>query len=160
MKMNRVILNPFVMLRKNDGFTMIEMLFSLLILMTTSLFVLQIFSIIHTQMGSVDKLHPKEWEVFTMQMKQEVRSSKAQDVMGNKLYLMLSDEQLSSFEQYEDKVRRRVNGMGHEVILQNISKFRVEKDGSVIVINITDKAGTTFSRRFHPFFRNVTKVDE
>ncbi|MBO1000690.1 ComGF family competence protein [Bacillus sp. SD075] len=159
MKTNRVIRNPFVMLRKNDGFTMIEMLFSLMILMTTSLFVLQLFSIIHTQMGPVDKLHPKEWEVFTMQMKQEVRSSKVQDVMGNKLYL-LSGEQLSSFEQYEDKVRRRVNGMGHEVILQNISEFRVEKDGSVIVINITDKAGTTFSRRFHPFFRNVTKVDE
>jgi competence protein ComGF len=147
------------MLRKNDGFTMIELLFSLLILMTTSLFVLQLFSIIHTQMRSVDKLHPKEWEVFTMQMKQEVRSSKAQDVMGNKLYL-LSGEQLSSLEQYEDKVRRRVDGMGHEVILQNISEFRVNKDDSVIVINITDKAGTTFSRRFHPFFRNDTKVDE
>lgn len=147
------------MLRKNDGFTMIELLFSLLILMTTSLFVLQLFSIIHTQMRSVDKLHPKEWEVFTLQMKQEVRSSKAQDVMGNKLYL-LSGEQLSSLEQYEDKVRRRVNGMGHEVILQNISEFRVNKDGSVIVINITDKAGTTFSRRFHPFFRNDTKLDE
>ncbi|CAN7210158.1 competence type IV pilus minor pilin ComGF [Peribacillus frigoritolerans] len=159
MKMKRVIGNPFVMLRKNDGFTMIELLFSLLILMTTSLFVLQLFSIIHTQMRSVDKLHPKEWEVFTMQMKQEVRSSKEQDVMGNKLYL-LSGEQLSSLEQYEDKVRRRVNGMGHEVILQNISEFRVNKDGSVIVINITDKAGTTFSRRFHPFFRNDTKLDE
>ncbi|MFE4812195.1 competence type IV pilus minor pilin ComGF [Peribacillus simplex] len=159
MKMNRVIWNPFVMLRKNDGFTMIEMLFSLMILMTTSLFVLQLFSIIHTQMGSVDKLHPKEWEVFTMQLKQEIRSSKVQDVIGNKLFL-LSGEQLSSFEQYEDKVRRRVNGMGHEVILQNISEFRVEKDGGVIVINITDKAGTAFSRRFHPFIRNVTKVDE
>ncbi|MCP1092682.1 ComGF family competence protein [Bacillaceae bacterium OS4b] len=159
MKMKRVIGNPFVMLQKNDGFTMIELLFSLLILMTTSLFVLQLFSIIHTQMRSVDKLHPKEWEVFTMQMKQEVRSSKVQDVMGNKLYL-LSGEQLSSLEQYEDKVRRRVDGMGHEVILQNISEFRVDKDGSVIVINITDKEGTTFSRRFHPFFRNDTKVDE
>ncbi|MFJ7307014.1 competence type IV pilus minor pilin ComGF [Peribacillus frigoritolerans] len=159
MNMKRVIGNPFVMLRKNDGFTMIELLFSLLILMTTSLFVLQLFSIIHTQMRSVDKLHPKEWEVFTMQMKQEVRSSKAQDVMGNKLYL-LSGEQLSSLEQYEDKVRRRVDGKGHEVILQNISEFRVNKDGSVIVINITDKAGTTFSRRFHPFFRNDTKLDE
>ncbi|MEC0274504.1 MULTISPECIES: competence type IV pilus minor pilin ComGF [Peribacillus] len=159
MNMKRVIGNPFVMLRKNDGFTMIELLFSLLILMTTSLFVLQLFSIIHTQMRSVDKLHPKEWEVFTMQMKQEVRSSKAQDVMGNKLYL-LSGEQLSSLEQYEDKVRRRVDGMGHEVILQNISEFKVNKDGSVIVINITDKAGTTFSRRFHPFFRNGTKLDE
>ncbi|WP_249594820.1 competence type IV pilus minor pilin ComGF [Peribacillus frigoritolerans] len=159
MKMKRVIGNPFVMLRKNDGFTMIELLFSLLILMSTSLLVLQLFSIIHTQMRSVDKLHPKEWEVFTMQMKQEVRSSKTQDVMGNKLYL-LSGEQLSSLEQYEDKVRRRVDGMGHEVILQNISEFRVDKDGSVIVINITDKAGTTFSRRFHPFFRNDTKIDE
>ncbi|MBD8135097.1 ComGF family competence protein [Bacillus sp. CFBP 13597] len=159
MNMKRVNGNPFVMLRKNDGFTMIELLFSLLILMTTSLFVLQLFSIIHTQMRSVDKLHPKEWEVFTMQMKQEVRSSKAQDVMGNKLYL-LSGEQLASLEQYEDKVRRRVDGMGHEVILQNISEFQVNKDGSVIVINITDKAGTTFSRRFHPFFRNDTKIDE
>lgn len=94
-----------------------------------------------------------------MQMKQEVRSSKAQDVMGNKLYL-LSGEQLASLEQYEDKVRRRVDGMGHEVILQNISEFQVNKDGSVIVINITDKTGTTFSRRFHPFFRNDTKIDE
>ncbi|MFJ7936989.1 competence type IV pilus minor pilin ComGF [Peribacillus sp. NPDC096622] len=160
MKMERVNWNPFVMLRKNDGFTMIELLFSLMILMTTTLFVLQLFSIIHTHVGAaVDKLHPKEWEVFTMQMKQDVRSSKAQDVMGNKLYL-LSGEQISSLEQYEDKVRRRVNGMGHEVILHNISEFRVEKHGSVIVINITDKAGTTFSRRFHPFFRNVSKVDE
>ncbi|SNS57813.1 competence protein ComGF [Bacillus sp. OK838] len=159
MKMNLVNMNPFVMLRKNDGFTMIEMLFSLMILMTTSLFVLELFSTIHTQVRSIDKLHPKEWEVFTMQMQQEVRSSIEQDVMGNKLYL-LSGEQLSSIEQYEDKVRRRVNGMGHEVILQNISEFQVEKDGGVIVLNITDKAGTTFSRRFHPFFKNVKKVDE
>ncbi|CAH0176716.1 hypothetical protein SRABI96_01327 [Peribacillus sp. Bi96] len=159
MKMHQVKVNPFVMLRKNDGFTMIEMLFSLMILMTTSLFVLQLFSIIHTQIGSSEKLHPKEWEVFTMQMQQEVRSSKVQDVMGNKLYL-LSGEQLSSIEQYEDMVRRRVNGMGHEVILQNISEFQVKKDGSFIVIHITDKAGTTFSRRFHPFLRNEKKVDE
>ncbi|MGE7759278.1 competence type IV pilus minor pilin ComGF [Peribacillus sp. NPDC097895] len=159
MKMHQVKVNPFVMLRKNDGFTMIEMLFSLMILMTTSLFVLQLFSIIHTQMVANDKLNPKEWEVFTMQMQQEVRSSKVQDVMGNKLYL-LSGEQLSSIEQYEDMVRRRVNGMGHEVILQNILEFEVKKDGNFIVIHITDKAGTTFSRRFHPFLRNEKKVDE
>ncbi|MGG4267457.1 competence type IV pilus minor pilin ComGF [Peribacillus simplex] len=159
MKMNLENMNPFVMLRKNDGFTMVEMLFSLMILMTTSLFVLELFSTIHTQVRSIDKLHPKEWEVFTMQMQQEVRSSKVQDVIENKLYL-LSGEQLSSIEQYEDMVRRRVNSMGHEVILQNISEFQVEKDGGVIILNITDKAGTTFSRRFHPFFNNVKKVDE
>ncbi|MCO0598933.1 ComGF family competence protein [Peribacillus butanolivorans] len=159
MKMKWVNQNPFVMLRKNDGFTIIEMLFSLMILMTTSIFILQLFSIIHTQLESKDKLHPKEWEIFTMQMQQEVRGAKSQDVIENKLYL-LSGDQLSFIEQYEDKLRRRVNGKGHEVILQNISKFKVEKDGNVIVLNITDKAGNTFIRRFHPFFKSETKVDE
>ncbi|PEJ31009.1 hypothetical protein CN689_17080 [Peribacillus butanolivorans] len=159
MKMKWVNQNPFVMLRKNDGFTIIEMLFSLMILMTTSIFILQLFSIIHTQLESKDKLHPKEWEIFTMQMQQEVRGAKSQDVIENKLYL-LSGDQLSFIEQYEEKLRRRVNGKGHEVILQNISKFKVEKDGNVIVLNITDKAGNTVIRRFHPFFKSETKVDE
>ncbi|MFF2286319.1 competence type IV pilus minor pilin ComGF [Peribacillus butanolivorans] len=159
MKMKWVNQNPFVMLRKNDGFTIIEMLFSLMILMTTSIFILQLFSIIHTQLESKDKLHPKEWEIFTMQMQQEVRGAKSQDVIENKLYL-LSGDQLSFIEQYEDKLRRRVNGKGHEVILQNISKFKVEKDGNVIVLNITDKAGNTVIRRFHPFFKSETKVNE
>ncbi|MCK1991485.1 ComGF family competence protein [Peribacillus muralis] len=159
MKMFLEKVNPFVILRQNDGFTMIEMLFSLLILMTISLFVVQLFSIIQTQVGTIDKLHPKEWEVFTMQMHQEVRSSKSQDILGNRLYLLSSD-QLTSIEQYEDKVRRRVDGKGHEVMLQNISKFHVEQDGSVIVLVITDKAGTTFSRSFHPYLRNEKEVDE
>ncbi|MGE7764542.1 competence type IV pilus minor pilin ComGF [Peribacillus sp. NPDC096540] len=159
MKMQSVNQNPFVMLRKNDGFTIIEMLFSLMILMTTSIFILQLFSIIHTQLESKDKLHPKEWEIFTMQMQQEVRGAKSQDVIDNKLYL-LSGDQLSFIEQYEDKLRRRVNGKGHEVILQNISKFQVEKDGNVIVLNITDNAGNTVIRRFHPFFKSESKDDE
>ena len=94
-----------------------------------------------------------------MQMQQEVRGAKSQDVIENKLYL-LSGDQLSFIEQYEDKLRRRVNGKGHEVILQNISKFKVEKDGNVIVLNITDKAGNTVIRRFHPFLKSETKVDE
>lgn len=150
MKMKWVNQNPFVMLRKNDGFTIIEMLFSLMILMTTSIFILQLFSIIHTQLESKDKLHPKEWEIFTMQMQQEVRGAKSQDVIENKLYL-LSGDQLSFIEQYEDKLRRRVNGKGHEVILQNISKFKVEKDGKIIVLNITDKAGNTVIREVSSF---------
>ncbi|AOH55687.1 hypothetical protein ABE28_015105 [Peribacillus muralis] len=159
MKMRQEEVKPFVILRQNDGFTMIEMLFSLLILLIISLFVLQLFSIIQTQVGAIDKLHPKEWEVFTMQMQQEVRSSKFQDVAGNRLYL-LTGEKLSFIEQYEDKVRRRVDGMGHEVILQNISRFKVEKDGGVIILEITDKAGTTFSRSFHPYLKNVQEADE
>ncbi|WP_285768897.1 competence type IV pilus minor pilin ComGF [Peribacillus sp. SI8-4] len=159
MKMRREKMNRFVILRQNDGFTMIEMLFSLLVLMSISLFVVQLFSIIQTQVRAIDKLHPKEWEVFTMQMHQEIRSSKSQDVNGNRLYL-LSGDQLASIEQYEDKVRRRVDGKGHEVILQNISRFQVKKDGSVIVLDITDKAGTTFSRSFHPFLKVEQEADE
>ncbi|WP_185113070.1 competence type IV pilus minor pilin ComGF [Peribacillus sp. FSL E2-0218] len=159
MKMHREKMSRFVILRQNDGFTMIEMLFSLLILMLISLFVVQLFSIIQTQVEAVNKLHPKEWEVFTMQMHQEIRSSKSQVVRGSGLYLM-SGDQLSSIEQYEDKVRRRVDGKGHEVILQNISKFQVKKDGSVIVLVVTDKAGTTFSRSFHPYFKDGNEADE
>ncbi|MGE7601243.1 competence type IV pilus minor pilin ComGF [Peribacillus sp. NPDC097675] len=159
MKTQRKNMNRFVMLRKNEGFTMIEMLFSLMILMTISLFVLQLFTIIQTQIGTKNKIHPKEWEIFTLQMQQEVRSSKSQDVVGNKLFL-LSGEDLSMIEQYNDKLRRRVNGEGHEVILQNISNVEVEKNGDVIEIHITDKSGKNFIRKFHPFLKNQLVADE
>ncbi|MFJ7746159.1 competence type IV pilus minor pilin ComGF [Peribacillus sp. NPDC097295] len=158
MKTQRKNMNRFVMLRKNEGFTMIEMLFSLMILMTISLFVLQLFTIIQIQIGTKNKIHPKEWEIFTLQMQQEVRSSKSQDVVGNKLYL-LSGEDLSLIEQYNDKLRRRVNGGGHEVILQNISNVEVEKVDNVIEIHITDKSGKTFFRKFHPFLKNEMAAD-
>ena len=159
MKMQGGSMKRFVMWRNSEGFTMIEMLFSLMILMTLSLFILQFFSIIQSQMGTNNRIHPKEWEIFTLQMQQEVRSSKSQDVVGNKLYL-LSGEDLSLIEQYNDKLRRRVNGEGHEVILQNISHVMVEKDDNVIVLKVTDKAGKTFIRKFHPFIKNELVADE
>lgn len=127
---------------------MIEMLFSLMIFMAISAIALQLFLIIHHQTVSEASVNPKEWEIFCEQMQQEVRSSKSREAAAGHLYLV-SGKELVLIEQYEDKLRKRVNGTGHEVLLQNIKHFRVENVGCLIAVTVTDRAGKEFSRNFH-----------
>ena len=78
------------MLRKDSGFTMIEMLLSLVIFMMLSILVTQMFITVRENFGKKNQLHPKEWEIFTIQLKNEIRNSNEQSVIDNKLYLMTS----------------------------------------------------------------------
>ena len=80
MKMRLKRQRGFAMLRKDNGFTMIEMLISLVIFMMLSILVTQMFFIVRENFGKKNQLHFKEWEIFTMQLKNEIRNSKDQSV--------------------------------------------------------------------------------
>lgn len=150
MKMLLVRQKRFVILRKDNGFTMVEMLLALVVFVVLSIFAAQIFVTVRDQLGKNNRLHAKEWEVFTMQLKSEIRTSKEQSVLDNKLYLM-SRGNVVTIEQYKNIVRRQVDGRGHEIMLQNIADFHVEQDGSVIVVRVMDDEGLLYTRRFHPY---------
>jgi competence protein ComGF len=139
------------MLRKSNGFTMIEMLVSLVIFMMISIFVVQIFIVVHSNVTLKNQLQLKEWEIFSMQLQTELRNSKDQTVVDNKLHLLI-DGRIATFEKYQDMVRRQVDGLGHEVMLQQVANFQVKKEGDHIVVQVTDHEGNQFSRKFHPFF--------
>lgn len=143
---------PFVILRKDNGFTLVEMLVSLSIFIVISSFAAGLFTFFKT--GLVEQsssINQKEWEVFISQLKQDVWISTSRQVTGNRLYLVV-EEDVILIEQYQDKVRRRLNGTGHEVMLQEISRLEVDTNGRVVTITIYDKQGKSFSRKVRPFF--------
>ncbi len=147
------------MLRKDSGFTMIEMLLSLVIFMMLSILVTQMFITVRENFGKKNQLHPKEWEIFTIQLKNEIRNSNEQSVIDNKLYLMSSGN-IVTIEQYKNIVRRQVEGMGHEFMLQNIADFQVEQDGTDIIIQVMDNEGQLYTRKFHPYFKKELRENE
>lgn len=139
------------MLRKDNGFTMVEMLISLVVFMMLSILVTQMFFIVRENFGKQNQLHFKEWEIFTIQLKNEIRTSKSQSVSNNKLYLMTRGK-VVTIERYKNIVRRQVEERGHEVMLQNIADFHVEQDGSVIIVQVLDDEGLSYTRKFYPYF--------
>ena len=125
------------MLRKNDGFTMIEMLVSLVILMMISIMALQFFTDVHKN-TTKNQFQIKEWDMFSMQLQSEIRNSTEQMVVDNKLFLLIS-EKVATIEYYQNMIRQRLDGSGHEVMLQNIVNFHVSKEEDDIIIQVADK---------------------
>jgi competence protein ComGF len=139
-----------VILRKDDGFTMAEMLASLVVLLSISSLVLQMAAILHTSLGSKSSINPREWEICINQIKREVRQSTSQEASGDTVYLVIGSD-VVTIEKYQDKLRRKLNGAGYEVLLQNIKSFYAKKEGKSIVLTVTDKEGASFSRILRPY---------
>ena len=110
---------------------------------------------VHTSLRTDVGINPKEWEIFLNQFKRQVYLSTDQKVSGNKLFLSVKNNEIVLFEQFGDKLRRRVNGTGHDVVLQNVSRFSVKKEGKLIVIEVTDKGGKLYTRSITPYINFV-----
>ena len=65
-----------------------------------------------------------------------------------------------TIEQYKNIVRRQVEGMGHEFMLQNITDFHVEQDGTDIIVQVMDNEGQLYTRKFHPYFKKELGTNE
>lgn len=141
----------FVILQNKKGFTLIELLISLSIFLAISSLILQMLTNVHTSLRSDAGINPKEWEIFLNQLKRQVYLSTEQKVSGSKLYLTVKNSEIVLIEKYGEKLRRRVNGTGHDVLLQNVSRFSVKKTGKTIVIEVTDNSGQVYTRSITPY---------
>jgi competence protein ComGF len=139
----------FAILQKDKGFTFIEMLVSLVIFTILATLVLQLFLVINTQLNKESSIQPLEWEIFINQLKQEVRKSNVQEVDNGKILLQV-DSNIVTIEKYQNMLRRRVNGTGHQVLLQNITGFQPKMEGNKIVITVSDEEGVSYFRRLSP----------
>ena len=149
----------FAILRKDSGFTMVEMLISLVVFMMLAILTAQIFLTVRDQFGEKNHLHTKEWELFTLQLKSEIRTSTDQSVLNNKLYLMTRGK-VVTIERYKNIVRRQVDGRGHEIMLQNIADFHVEQDGSAVIVQVIDHEGMLYTRRFYPYLTREYGIND
>ncbi|KKK33324.1 hypothetical protein WQ57_25105 [Mesobacillus campisalis] len=93
----------------------------------------------HSEIG----LQRLEWEVFASQFKKEVRLSSNATVQGDRLVLARNEETVQ-FEKFGTNIRRRVNGTGHEIVLQNVAWVRFLPLPQGVIIQVTDLNGNQY----------------
>jgi len=93
--------------------------------------------------GLETRLQDMEWEVFSSQIKKEIRMSTNAQVVGQTL-ILADDKGTVSIEKYGNTIRRRVNSKGHEVILQNVSQLTFTELNNGVKITVKDLNGKTY----------------
>lgn len=93
------------------------------------------FKVISVNENIDERKQKIEWLVFIQQLKKEVRIAEEVSLDNRGELMLLIDNQFISYEKYGDKLRRRVNGTGHEVVLQKLQsvQFEVTEDNMTIV---------------------------
>jgi competence protein ComGF len=127
--------------RKNDGFTLLEVLVSFsLILILTAFFPLLLKNLsLLTEKGN--GIHPLELEVFIQQATREVRTAKRVSVEGNVMVIINQADQRVTYEYFQKNIRRRVNGTGHEILLHGVESISFEEVRNGAVFRVKGRGG-------------------
>ncbi|MFJ7725370.1 competence type IV pilus minor pilin ComGF [Neobacillus sp. NPDC097160] len=133
----------FVVSSNEKAFTLIEVLIAFSIFATIIFFMAPIFQIILNTKGNDAELQAMEWEVFSSQMKKEIRLSTRAVVESGRL-ILTKDTETVQIEMYGSNLRRRVNSTGHEIILQNVSQSTFSIINSAVKITVTDTRGKEY----------------
>lgn len=114
---------------------MLEMLFSFSVFCMVASFLPLMFNILFQQQSIDGRIQEMEWGLFVNQLKKEIQSSDYVDVVKGEL-AVINGEDVVTFQKYEALLRRRVNGKGHEVVLQNIRSVNFQRLGRAIHIQV------------------------
>ncbi|WP_260412253.1 competence type IV pilus minor pilin ComGF [Alkalihalobacillus sp. TS-13] len=112
--------------KHEGGFTLLEMIISLTIFLILAVLTPLMFSAIFSTSGQ--PLHHQEISLFFEQADKELQGSISAEKRWDRLYLIQPDGNEISYEKYGDRIVRKVNGAGFEIILQDIQSFRTEHD--------------------------------
>jgi competence protein ComGF len=136
-------------LNNEKAFTFLEMLIAL----ASVLVVLGLIPPVIQLMDSKREveLNPLELEVFYQQTKLEVKEAKELTITDNVLTIKTVNDQMVSYEMYQDKLRRRVNGTGHEILLQNISELTLKPFQNGFQLSVVDLSGKVYSKNFFTY---------
>ena len=133
---------------RNDGFTLIEMLFSLGLFSLLTMFMTSVLvNTTEWHLYDINTHSRLEWNIFIRQLDLEVQTTGDFEVPKNNILLLNDREEKITYEIYNNMVRRRVDGTGHEVALQNIKRFLVSKENETLTISVMFLNGDQYEKR-------------
>lgn len=121
-----------------SGFILVDMLFSLFIFVVVVSFLPFFLQLILDAQPMEKQLQNIEWEIFAQQLKKEVRMSESIHIDQNKLFLYENGETVQ-YEWYSNKIRRRVNVSGHEVVLQGVEMVQFSSISNGVKVIVKDQ---------------------
>lgn len=135
-----------------DGFTFTEALLSLMITMMCAASIPLLYSSLFQAAKAVEPASQEEWALFVIQLRNELYMSDHWETDGQNLWM--NNHHLDSMQiriqAYQNKVRRRVNGKGYEVMLQEIKKLSFQQQGGKLYVYVQFEDGTTEEAAISP----------
>ncbi|ETI67330.1 competence type IV pilus minor pilin ComGF [Neobacillus vireti] len=141
--------SKYAVCSNEKAFTLLEVLFAFSIFTIIIFLITPVFQIILNNKGSQAQLQAMEWQVFCSQIKKEIRLSNRAEVISGRL-ILTKDTETVQYEQYGSNLRRRVNSTGHEVILQNVSRYSFTILNNAVKVVVTDLWGKEYSVIIYP----------
>lgn len=128
----------------NKGVTLLEVLFSITIYMVIIMTIPSILKFINVE----HKLPSYEVELFYQQIGIDIREATHIEVHHEQTLLLYKpDGSVVKLEKYQNVIRRRVNNLGQEVLVQNIKSisFFIKNNGVEVVL--MDREDNLYKRR-------------
>lgn len=140
----------FAVCKNEKAFTLIESLFALAIFSILVFFMAPLMQIVLNNEAIQGEDQPLEWEVFSSQLKREVRSYMKVEVLSGRLFLT-KDAETIQYERYGTNLRRRVNSTGNEIVLQNVSDVVFVLLNNAVKVTVKDTWGKQYSIVIYSF---------
>lgn len=138
-------------LNKSSGFTLLETLFSMMLITLIMSILPFIFQTIHTLDGLMKTDQDYEWNLFIIGLRKELEASEQVNVVKvntNTRLVLKKGSQFIHYERYGPSLRRRVNKLGHEIVLQKIQRFDFTLNGEVLDVQVEFIDGLRDEARF------------
>ncbi|MDP4105665.1 MAG: competence type IV pilus minor pilin ComGF [Bacillota bacterium] len=132
-----ILKKVFAKLQNEHAFTLVEMLFAFWVFTIIIFFISPLLSGMVQHHATSKRLQEMEWDVFSSQIKKEIRMSTKGQVVNNRL-ILTEDIGSVTFEKYDNILRRRVNNTGHEVLLQNVAEVNFSLLPNTVRVEVTD----------------------
>lgn len=148
-----------------QGVSLLETLIGLFSLLVIVSLFSSVFTYWTAASPEINEFSYEEYILFIQQLQMEFKQSDQYWVndQNNKLYMLRQEnDDIVHFEKYQDKVRRQVRGVGHEVFIQQINNFRVYERAYGVEIEITTENGKLNRGIIHPltFQQNLVPIGE
>jgi competence protein ComGF len=133
-------------LGNTKGFTLLEALLTLsIVLIIVSLFPMFI-QVFQHDLQKKEGLHMFEWEIFLQQAQMELREARKVEVGANRLLFTGKEGEQITYEKKNGKLRRRVDGSGHETLLQHVDTVSFVAIERGIIIKVMDSSQQVYKR--------------
>ncbi|MFC0014810.1 MULTISPECIES: competence type IV pilus minor pilin ComGF [Allobacillus] len=115
--------------KNNQGFTLLSTLIALTILMLLSSLILPLLVTVQ-KIESPTYKKDYEWRQFHFYLMKEFNEAQFVTIEDQAIQFHLPNNIVNRYELYFDKIRRRGNESGHEVILTDVIELSIRKIGN------------------------------
>lgn len=133
----------------SKGFTLIEVLISLQILLIVLMFLPLLVQALQPETNYAHY----DTDQFIRFLEREIQTGQIISVKNQQLLILNHQKQIVTIEKYQNVIRRQVNQTGHEVLLHHVDQFDLTFVNAQLNLTVIKKNGDRIATSIVPFYK-------